>query len=69
MSEQIPAQVEECLYSLAYERGLLGLTREELQSATGVRADIIRAYEEGKGRPTRSKYNKLAEFFGWEVWQ
>ena len=54
MSEQIPAQVEECLYNLA---------------ATGVRADIIRAYEEGKGRPTRSKYNKLAEFFGWEAWQ
>ena len=69
MSEQIPAQVEEYLYNLAYERELMHLTREELQSATGVRADIIRAYEEGKGRPTHSKYNKLAEFFGWEVWQ
>ena len=63
MSEQIPEHVKECLYDLAYERELLGLTQEELQSATGVRADIIRAYEEGKGRQTRSKYNKLAEFF------
>ena len=69
MSEHIPAQVEEGLFNLAYERWSLGLTREELQTATGVRADIIRAYEEGKGRPTRSKYNKLAEFFGWEVWE
>ena len=69
MSEHIPAQVEEGLYNLAYERWSLGLTREKLQTATGVRADIIRTYEEGKGRPTRSKYNKLAEFFGWEVWE
>ena len=69
MNEQVPAEVKECLYSLAYERELLGLTREELQSATGVRADILQAYEEGRGRPTRSKYNKLADFFGWEVWQ
>ena len=68
MNEQVPAGVMESLYSLAYERELLGLTQEELQSATGVRADIIRAYEEGKGYPTRSKNNKLAEFFGWEAW-
>ncbi len=31
-------------------------------------SESFRAYEEGKGRSTRSKYNKLAEFFGWEVW-
>ena len=69
MNKEIPAQVKESLYNLAYERELLGLSREELQRATGVRADIIRAYEEGKGSPTRSKYNKLADFFGWEQWQ
>ena len=69
MNKEIPAQVKENLYNLAYERELLGLSREELQRATGVRADIIRAYEEGKGSPTRSKYNKLADFFGWEQWQ
>ena len=67
--EQIPAHVKECLFNLAYERGLRNLTREELQRATGVREDILRAYEEGRGRPTKSKYNKLAEFFGWTVWQ
>ena len=69
MNKEMPAQVKESLYNLASERELRGLTREELQRATGVRADILRAYEEGKGSPTRSKYNNLAEFFGWEVWQ
>lgn len=69
ISEQIPVLVKECLDNLAYERELLGLSREELQKATGVRADIIRAYEKGKGRPTRSKYNKLAAFFDWEAWE
>ena len=67
--EQIPEYVSKCLYNLAYERGLRNLTRQELGKLTGVRADIIRAYEEGKGRPTKSKYNKLAAFFEWEAWQ
>ena len=69
MIEQVPAFVKQMLFNLAYERGLRNLTREELQRATGVREDILRAYEEGRGRPTKSKYNKLAEFFGWTVWQ
>lgn len=68
MEEQIPTFVRQGMSNLANERELRGLTREELQSATGVRADIIKAYEEGRGRPTKSKYNKLAEFVGWEVW-
>lgn len=69
MNEQLPAEVKESLYNLAYERKLLGLTREELQSATGVRAEIIRAYEKGTGCPTKSQYNKLAAFFEWRAWQ
>ena len=68
MREGVPAHVKECLSNLAKERVQRGWTREELQRATGVRSEIIGAYEEERGRPTRSKYNKLAEFFGWEVW-
>lgn len=67
--ESIPEHVANNLYMLAYERELRGLSSRELQKRTGVREDIIVAYESGKGRPTASKYNKLAEFFGWEVWK
>ena len=67
--EQIPAHVKQCLYNLAYERGLRNLTRKELAKLTGVREDIIGAYEEGKGRPTKSKYNKLAALFEWREWE
>lgn len=67
--EQIPAQVKECLSNLANKREQRNLTRKEVARLTGVREDIIGAYEEGRGRPTQSKYNKLAAFFGWETWQ
>lgn len=53
------------LKKLRIERGM---TIEELSKVTGVRRDIILAYEEGRGSPTMAKYNKLAEFFGWKLW-
>lgn len=65
----IPSHVSENLFKLESERVFYSLSREQLQELSGVRADIIKAYEEGKGRPTRSKYNKLAEIFDWEEWK
>lgn len=69
METNIPAHVSKNLSKLREEREYYGVSPEELQKSSGVRADIIRAYEEGKGRPTRSKYNKLAEIFDWEEWE
>ena len=69
MEASIPDHVRENLSKLHEERELSSLSPEQLQKLSGVRADIIRAYENGTGTPTRSKYNKLAEFFGWEEWE
>ena len=67
--EQIPAHVKKNLNTLASQREEQGMSRKDLQKVSGVREDIIAAYEEGRGRPTRSKYNKLAEYFSWEAWR
>ncbi len=29
----------------------------------------IRNYEDGKQYPSRGTYNRLAEFFGWSLWE
>ena len=69
METSIPDHVKGNLSKLHEERERESLSPKQLQELSGVRADIIRAYEEGKGRPTRSKYNKLAEIFDWEEWK
>ena len=69
MTEIVPEHVKNNLYLLAYEREQRGLSHRELQKLTGVREDILVAYESGKVLPTAGKYNRLAEYFGWEVWQ
>ena len=69
MKISIPAHVRENLSKLQEEREFYNLSPEQLQEHSGVRADIIRAYESGTGTPTRSKYNKLAELFDWEEWK
>ena len=68
METSIPEHVKRNLSKLHEERESKSLSPEQLQRLSGVRADIIRAYESGTGTPTRSKYNKLAEIFGWEEW-
>lgn len=65
---EIPAHVHANLAQLLTLRGKRRLTTKELQKLSGVREEIIMAYENGTGNPTKSKYNKLAEIFGWEEW-
>ena len=69
MNDNVPSMVKENLCSMAAERARLGITVDELRELSGVRKEIIEAYEAGKGTPTKSKYNKLAFIFGWEAWQ
>lgn len=64
----IPEHVRLSLSRLQEERGKSGISRTELHKLSGVRENIIAAYEEGKGTPTKSKYNRLAEIFDWELW-
>ena len=72
MEANIPEYVRGNLSKLQEERERKSLSPEDLQRLSGVRADIIRAYESGTGTPTRSKYNKLAkvfDVFDWEEWE
>ena len=46
-----------------------GITRKDVATVAQVSERAIRNYEDGKQYPSRSTYNKLAAFFGWEVWQ
>ena len=69
METSIPEHVSGNLSKLQEERESKSLSPEDLQKLSGVRADIIRAYESGTGTPTRSKYNKLAKVFDWEEWE
>ena len=69
MRVEIPAHVRAFLQKLQQERENKGLSKKELQKLTGVREEIITAYESGVGQPTRSKYNRIAEIFGWEAWK
>lgn len=69
MRLEIPEHVSASLAKLQHERENKGLSKKELQKLTGVREEIITAYESGTGHPTRSKYNRLAEIFGWEAWK
>ena len=69
MRFEIPEHVSKSLLKLKEEREKRGLSRIELQKLTAVREEIITAYESGTRQPTWSKYNRLAEIFGWEVWK
>ncbi len=66
---ETPKFVREYLNTLEQERERMGISVEELSELSGVRKDILAAYEAGAGRPTPSKYNKLAEVFSWEAWE
>lgn len=68
-TKDVPAMVEANLHALPKERARLGLTIQQLAKQSGVRKEIIEAYEAGTGIPTESKYDKLASVFGWKTWE
>ena len=69
MTKDVPVMVKAYLRALPKERARLGLTVQDLAKQSGVRKEIIEAYEAGTRTPTRSKYDKLAGVFNWEAWQ
>lgn len=68
MTNEIPEHVRRNLAGLRDLREKRNFTLRELQVLTGVRQDIIHAYENGTGTPTPSKYDKLADIFNWKYW-
>ena len=46
-----------------------GYTRGDVANQSGVKHDYISQYERGYCYPNKEHYNKLAEVFGWEIWQ
>lgn len=69
MTNEIPEHVRKNLAGLKNLREKRHFTLKELQKLTGVREEIITAYEDGTGTPTKSKYNKLTAIFGWKDWE
>ena len=47
----------------------LGFSQVVLAELTGLTSTSISGYERGISIPYRKQYNKLAEFFEWEIWQ
>ena len=45
-----------------------GITRKDVATVAQVSERAIRNYEDGKQYPSQKTYNKLAAFFGWELW-
>ena len=69
MTNEIPEHVRRNLAGLKDLRERRHFSLKELQILTGVRQDIIQAYENGTGTPTKSKNNKLTAIFGWKDWE
>ena len=46
----------------------LHISYTEIAHFTGIRSCVISGYANGAYFPNKEKYNKLAEFFDWEVW-
>ena len=66
---EIPAHVRANLAGLYQLREKRRFSLKDLQVLSGVRADIIKAWENGTGTPTKSKYNKLSPIFNWRDWE
>ena len=63
-----PDFVVENIYRLADFRKKAGITQRELAETAGIAISLINGYE-NFSFPTKEKYNKLAEFFGWQKWE
>ena len=55
------------LENMPLERKRKGITRKELSAQTGIPQSCLMTYEHGTGYPTLGNYEKLAEFFGWDI--
>lgn len=55
------------IHRLADFRKAQGLTQSELARKLDMSQGSIYSYEDF-AYPTRERYNKLAEFFGWQKW-
>ena len=69
MTNNKPEFIRENIYRLSTIRTSKGLTRKDLSRSVGMPEYLIRGYEEGYRSPSRKNYNKLADFFDWQVWE
>ena len=56
------------IHRLADFRKARGLTKSELAMKLGMSTGSISSYEDF-AYPTQERYNKLADFFGWQKWE
>lgn len=64
-----PEFVFDNLDSMQAIRKTLKISQKELADATHIAHSMINSYEQGTHFPVKEKYNELAKFFDWEIWE
>lgn len=63
-----PAFVIDNIDVMKLNRKQKGVTQQTLALKTGVSMEMIGQYERFTCLPGKNNYNKLAQFFGWQLW-
>ena len=61
--------MRENLDAMKAEREARGLSRKEVSEQIGIEVGMLRSYENNRMSAWRPNYNRLAEFFGWRLWE
>lgn len=65
----IPLFVRNNVHYLAFHRRNRLLSQQKLAQLLNIPRYQVADWERGKCFPSKDYYNKLAEFFDWEVWE
>lgn len=64
-----PDFVFDNLDSIRTIRKTLKIPLREITDATHIACSMLQKYEQGRSFPLKEKYNALANFFDWEIWE
>ena len=65
----VPSFIFDNLLNLFAERMKRNMSLFDIAKVTGIKPYTLRKYEFGNSRPGKTGYNKLAEIFGWRLWE
>lgn len=68
MTNHKPEFVRKNIAQLLVLRTTRGIMRCDLAKSIGIPEHLLKDYESGYRFSVRENYNRLADYFGWEVW-